>query len=175
MTSIKNWISAARPRTLPLALSGLALGNFLASPQATFSVSICLASICTATFLQILSNFANDYGDYVNGADNENRIGPARAVQSGNISTKTMKAAIVILATLSFLTGVFLLYLSAQNINIIALLGMLAIGLLSIAAAYKYTASKNPYGYKGFGDIAVFVFFGLAAVLGVYYLQTGHI
>lgn len=173
MASVQHWISAARPRTLPLALAGLALGNFIASSQDGFQWSIAVLSILTATFLQILSNYANDYGDFNNGADNEDRIGPARAVQSGAISAKAMKGAIVVLASLSLVSGILLLWFSRHNVSITYLLLMLALGILAIGAAYKYTASKNPYGYKGFGDIAVFLFFGLLAVMGVYYLQTG--
>lgn len=173
MASAKHWISAARPRTLPLALSGLALGNFIAAGHDSFQWSICVFSILTATLLQVLSNYANDYGDYANGADNEDRIGPARAVQSGAISEGTMKKAIVLLSVLSLSSGILLLWSARHNVSISYLVLMLALGLLAIGAAYKYTASKNPYGYKGFGDIAVFLFFGLLAVMGVYYLQTG--
>ncbi|MGB0431936.1 MAG: 1,4-dihydroxy-2-naphthoate octaprenyltransferase, partial [Bacteroidia bacterium] len=175
MSVAKNWIDAARPRTLPLALAGLALGNLLAFENNKFSILICVLSILTATFLQILSNFANDYGDFVNGADNDARIGPARAVQSGAISTKTMKTAIITTALLSLITGILLLWVSSKNVNLVWLLIMLASGLLAIAAAYKYTASKNPYGYKGYGDIAVFIFFGLLAVMGIYFLQTNSL
>ncbi len=175
MAKAKDWISAARPRTLPLALAGLALGNLLSANQATFIPMVALMSILTATFLQVLSNFANDYGDYVNGADNEQRIGPARAVQSGAITAKQMKNAIIITSVLSLASGIILLYMASKNVDILWLLTMLGFGLLSIGAAYKYTASKNPYGYKGFGDIAVFVFFGLLAVIGSYFLQTGKV
>lgn len=173
MASVKHWISAARPRTLPLALAGLALGNFIAAGHLSFHWSIAISAILTATLLQVLSNYANDYGDFNNGADNENRIGPARAVQSGAISVGAMKRAIIVLSLLSLSSGILLLWFSRENVSIGYLLLMLVFGLLSIGAAYKYTASKNPYGYKGFGDIAVFLFFGILAVMGVYYLQTG--
>ena len=130
-------LSAARPRSFPLALTGLALGNFLASTHSTFSLGICVASILTVTCLQVLSNFANDYGDFVNGADNANRIGPARAVQSGSISLNAMKVAIGLLVGVSFISGNYLLYLSSKNVDIFALIGMLAIGLLAILAAVR--------------------------------------
>lgn len=175
MSSLKLWIDAARPRTLPLALAGLAMGNLLAFKHETFSWGVFTCSILTATFLQVLSNYANDYGDFKNGADNDNRIGPKRAVQSGVITERQMFVAIVLFSLLSLFTGVFLLYLASKVVNILWLLLMLLLGLLSIGAAYKYTASKNPYGYKGFGDIAVFIFFGLLAVLGSFFLQTGSI
>lgn len=175
MASFSAWIRAARPRTLPLALAGLALGNFIAAYYQTFSWAIALSTIATAFFLQVLSNFANDYGDFMNGADNENRIGPARAVQSGAISAKQMKQAMVTTSILALLFGVLSLYYASQNVNILALLLMLGLGFAAIWAAIKYTSSKNPYGYKGFGDLAVFLFFGLLAVLGSFYLQNGHI
>lgn len=175
MAKIKLWIEAARPRTLPLALAGLAMGNLLAFKHNTFSWSVFIFSILTATFLQVLSNYANDYGDFKNGADNDDRIGPKRAVHSGDITEEQMFSAIVLFAILSLIFGVYLLYLASSVVNVMWLITMLVFGLASIAAAYKYTASKNPYGYKGFGDIAVFLFFGLLAVLGAYFLQTGKV
>ncbi|MFY0675010.1 MAG: 1,4-dihydroxy-2-naphthoate polyprenyltransferase [Bacteroidia bacterium] len=172
MARLKLWIEAARPRTLPLALAGLIMGNLLAYNYETFSWPIFNFSILTAALLQILSNYANDYGDFKNGADNENRIGPKRAVQSGGITEKQMFKAILFFASLSLISGVWLLYLASETVNVLWLLVMLLFGLASIGAAYKYTASKNPYGYKGMGDIAVFLFFGLLAVLGSFFLQT---
>lgn len=173
MPAFKDWVSAARPRTLPLAVSGLALGNFIAAFYGQHSWVITIGSILTATFLQILSNLANDYGDFVNGADNEDRVGPERAVQSGRISIPVMRRAIGIFMALSLASGVVLLWAASNNVDLVQLLVMLAFGLLAIGAAIKYTATKSPYGYKGYGDLAVFIFFGLLAVMGSYYLQTG--
>ena len=173
MPGFKDWISAARPRTLPLAVSGLALGNFIAAFHGRHSWAITIGSILTATFLQILSNLANDYGDFVNGADNEERLGPERTVQSGKISISQMKAAIGLFIGLSLIAGIALLWFASEHVDILQLLMMLGLGLLAIGAAIKYTATKSPYGYKGFGDLAVFIFFGLLAVMGSYYLQTG--
>lgn len=175
MVPFSAWIQAARPRTLPLALAGLALGNFIAAFYQTFSWAIALSTVATAFFLQVLSNFANDYGDFVNGADNDDRIGPARAVQSGAISAAQMKRAMVITSVLALLFGVLSLYYASQNVNILPLLLMLGLGFGAIWAAIKYTSSANPYGYKGYGDLAVFVFFGLLAVLGSFYLQSGEV
>ncbi|MCB0736717.1 MAG: 1,4-dihydroxy-2-naphthoate octaprenyltransferase [Bacteroidetes bacterium] len=175
MAAVKHWVGAARLRTLPLAIAGLVLGNCIASYQNSFSWSVCILSILTAFFLQVLSNYANDYGDYAHGVDNDKRIGPTRAVQSGEISQEAMKKAIVFVALLALLSGLALLWFSREQVNLIKLGIMLTLGLLSIWAAIKYTASKNPYGYKGYGDIAVLIFFGLIAVLGVLYLQTGGI
>lgn len=175
MAAFKIWVQAARPRTLPLALAGLLLGNLLAASQQQFSISIAVLSIITASLLQILSNYANDYGDYVNGADNAERIGPKRAVQSGAISQQNMKIAIAILGFSVLVFGALLLWQAKENINALALLTMFSLGILAIIAAYKYTASTNPYGYNGYGDIAVFAFFGILAVCGIFFLQTGQI
>lgn len=173
MPNFSDWVSAARPRTLPLAVSGLALGNFIAAFHGAHSWAISIGSILTATFLQILSNLANDYGDYMNGADNADRLGPERAVQSGKISINTMKKAIALFVVLSLGSGIALLWLASDKINVLYLLVMLGLGVLAVGAAIKYTATDSPYGYKGLGDLAVFLFFGLLAVMGSFYLQTG--
>ena len=169
---IKAWIKAARPHTLPLAISGILIGNMMAYGSEGFSNLIFILSLTTAVILQILSNFANDYGDSVHGTDNENRVGPIRSIQSGDITRKQMKTAIRISILFSLVTGIILLYHSSRNVGWVATGIVLAIGLLSIWAAYYYTASKNPYGYKGLGDLFVFIFFGLVAVYGPYFLQT---
>jgi len=171
---VKHWVVAFRLRTLPLALSSIGMGGFLAVSHHTFKLAIFLLAVLTTIFLQILSNLANDYGDYKHGADNEDRKGPRRAVESGAISADEMKRAIWILAFLSFGTGIYLLY-TAFNFLSPGFLGFLILGLVCIAAAIKYTAGKNPYGYSGYGDISVFVFFGIVGVIGTYYVQAGNI
>ena len=168
----KNWLEAARPRTLPLALSSIFMGSFLAASVGRFNWLVftlcCLTTIC----LQVLSNFANDYGDTQNGADSSERIGPLRAVQSGEITPKQMFKAIVLFGVLSLVFGVALLYFAFSGNGLEPFLYFLGLGLLCIAAAYTYTAGKNPYGYAGLGDISVLIFFGLVGVLGSEYLYT---
>ncbi len=166
---MKIWLDAFRLRTLPLALSSIAMGGFLAAENGAFRWSIFLLCVATTIFLQILSNLANDYGDSIHGADSDERKGPSRAVQSGAISPRAMKRAIMIFASLSFICGITLLLL-AFGTDWQAILFFLVLGLLSIAAAIGYTVGKNPYGYAGLGDLSVFVFFGLVGVLGSYYL-----
>ncbi len=166
---MKAWLEAFRLRTLPLALSSIAMGGFLAAGKGVFRWSIFLLCVATTIFLQILSNLANDYGDSVHGADSTDRKGPSRAVQSGTISAGAMKRAIVIFSALSFATGISLL-LVAFGTNWKAIFFFLILGLLSIAAAIGYTVGKKPYGYAGLGDISVFIFFGIVGVLGSYYL-----
>lgn len=169
---MKAWLSAFRLRTLPLALSSILLGAFLAAKNLSYKFEVTLWCVITTVFLQILSNLANDYGDAQNGADNDNRKGPSRAVQTGAISKTAMFRAIIIFVLLSLSSGLYLLWISFGLEHIEQGLVLLGIGLLAILAAIKYTAGKNPYGYAGLGDISVFLFFGLVGVLGTYYLHT---
>ncbi|MFL5730919.1 MAG: 1,4-dihydroxy-2-naphthoate polyprenyltransferase [Cytophagaceae bacterium] len=175
MTSdqLKAWIKASRLRTLPLSLSSIGMGGFLAAWEHSFKPVIFLFCVLTTILLQVLSNLANDYGDFKNGADSVIRKGPQRAVQSGIISPKSMKRAIILFSLLSLVSGVYLLYLGLDiTFNF---LGFFLLGLLAILAAIKYTAGRNPYGYAGFGDVSVFLFFGLVGVLGTCFLQSSHL
>ena len=174
---MKSWISAARPRTLPLALASIILGSFLAASRdpfvgGYFSWNVALFAVLTTIFLQILSNFANDYGDAVSGKDTELRVGPRRAVATGDIPKRAMLVGIVITAGLALVSGVGLLAVALADAGYQAFYVMLTVGLLSIAAAITYTNGKRPYGYAGLGDLAVLVFFGWVGVLGTYYLHT---
>ncbi len=175
MNKTKAWIHAFRLRTLPLALSSIILGTLLAASQDKFNNSIFILAISTTLFLQILSNLANDLGDSISGADNENRIGPERAVQSGVISKKEMKKMLFIFIALSLISGSFLIYEAAQFITQQQAFVIFGIGILAILAAINYTVGKNPYGYMGFGDFFVFIFFGLVGVIGSYFLHTGYL
>src|SRR6187399_874241 len=147
---VKAWLQAFRLRTLPLALSSIAMGGFLAASAGAFSWSIFLLCVSTTIFLQVLSNLANDYGDSVNGADHAGRKGPSRAVQSGAISPSQMKTAIFLFVSLSLASGISLLLITF-GLNWNALLFFFGLGLLSIAAAIAYTVGKKPYGYVGLG------------------------
>lgn len=172
-TLISNaWIKAFRLRTLPLALSSVALGSFVAYYDGTFSLKISLLAASTTLFLQILSNLANDYGDSKNGVDDSGRVGPARAVQSGAVSANAMKRMVILFITLSLLSGLWLVYEGTKGTPFYYVLLFLVMGLGAITAAVKYTIGKNPYGYQGFGDVFVFTFFGLAGVAGTYFLNT---
>lgn len=175
MAAISHWIKAFRLRTLPLALSSIGMAGFLAYDQQRFNTIVFVGCVLTTLFLQILSNLANDYGDFMNGADGEHRVGPQRAVQSGVISIAEMRSAIIAFSILSLIAGITLLYQVRGLLSIELLLCFLGIGLLAIVAAVTYTSGKRPYGYAGLGDISVFVFFGFVAVCGTYYLQSGNI
>lgn len=166
---IQSWLHAFRLRTLPLALSCIGMGSFLAAADGFFKWSIFSLAALTTIFLQVLSNLANDYGDAVSGIDSDERKGPKRAVQSGAISKQQMKVAIIVFVMLSLVSGVTLLLISF-GLNWAALLFFFGLGLLSIVAAIAYTVGRKPYGYVGLGDISVLIFFGLVGVMGSYYL-----
>jgi 1,4-dihydroxy-2-naphthoate octaprenyltransferase len=169
---IKHWIEAARLRTLPLSVSGIILGSFYAMSQSYFNWKIFFLAIATTLGLQILSNFANDYGDGVKGTDNDDRIGPKRAIQSGVISAKQMKKAVVLTAYITLILAVLLIYFSFKKEYLIYSLLFLGLGIVAILAAIRYTVGKSAYGYRGLGDVFVFVFFGWVSTLGTYFLYT---
>ncbi len=163
MNSLKIWLSAFRLRTLPLAAASIALGSFLAAYDSAFQWRVTILCFLTAVLLQILSNLANDYGDSVHGADSGNRVGPERATQSGKISTKSIRFALLVFTSLCLIVG----YLLIRGESLFFHLS----GLTAIAAAVAYTLGPK-YGYTGLGDIFVFLFFGLIGVFGTYYLHT---
>jgi 1,4-dihydroxy-2-naphthoate octaprenyltransferase len=175
MTIFSAWLSAFRLRTLPLALSSILMGSFLAAfhqiHQNKFQLSVFLLCILTTVLLQILSNLANDYGDSQNGADNKDRQGPQRAVQAGLISAENMKKAMLLFTILSLASGLSLLWVALGN-HLTLFFGFLGLGILAIIAAITYTAGAKPYGYAGLGDISVWLFFGLVGVIGSYFLHT---
>jgi len=171
--SIKAWISAARPRTLPLAAASISMGGFLAAFDGMFNWTVFFLTLLTTFLLQIMSNLANDYGDYQHGADHAGRVGPVRMVQSGSISVERMRGAIIVVGITTLLTGTWLL-VSSVGVNSASFYIMLTLGLVSMAAAVNYTAGNKPYGYRGWGDLAVVVFFGLIAVSGTYFLLTSR-
>ena len=167
----KYWIKAARLRTLPLAFSCVLLSaSLVLINQGNLSIKLLLLTLTTTLLLQILSNFANDYGDAIKNAD-KNRIGEQRMVQSGKISRYQMKIAIVIFSILSLIIGVYLVFNVFQD-EIFKILIFIGLGVSAIIAAIKYTVGKSAYGYKAFGDLSVFIFFGLVGVIGSYYLFT---
>ena len=169
---IKTWLSAFRLRTLPLAFSCIIMGSGLAYADDQFNLTVFVLALVTTLFLQILSNLANDFGDFVKGTDNDERVGPDRTLQSGLITKSEMINAMWIIAILCSVFGVWLIYegtigLDLKKAGLFAILGLTAMG-----AAVKYTMGKNPYGYAGLGDIFVFLFFGWLGVIGSYFLHT---
>lgn len=177
MANAKAWLQAARLRTLPLSVSGILVGSFYAYSQQKedFNWLILAFALLTTLGFQVLSNFANDYGDGIKGTDNENRVGPMRAIQSGAITINDMKKGIMITAFLSLASAVTVIYLSFGSENFAYSLFFFVLGIGAIAAAIKYTVGNSAYGYRGMGDIFVFIFFGLVSVLGCYFLYTKFI
>jgi 1,4-dihydroxy-2-naphthoate octaprenyltransferase len=175
MAKLKTWIRAARPRTVLLSFSGVLLGGFLAlktGPSTGSGTWLCLLFCAlTAVLLQILSNLANDYGDFKKGTDNTKRVGPQREMQSGAITEKEMKRGLAVTAGLCFVSGALLIFVFAkltwQELAVFS-----ALGFGAVLAALLYTLGKHPYGYRGLGDLFCFLFFGWAAVAGTYYLAT---
>ncbi len=172
--NLSSWIQAIRPRTLPLALSSTVLGSFIAASESQFNLKVFVLASMTTLFLQILSNLANDYGDYTKGTDTTARHGPIRMVQSGLIKPQHMIVAIITVVTLSLISGSLLIFEGTSGAGAGITIFYFMLGVAAILAAVKYTIGKKPYGYIGLGDLFVFIFFGLAGVLGTYYLHTGH-
>lgn len=171
---MKHWIQAARLRTLPLSVSGIIVGSAYAYHQGFSDWRIVVLALLTTLGLQVLSNYANDYGDGVKGTD-ANRIGEKRLVAAGVITAEQMKKAVIITAVLTFIIALLLIYLAFGKENFALSLIFILLGIGSIGAAIKYTVGKSAYGYSGFGDVFVFIFFGLVSVIGSNFLFTHFI
>lgn len=172
MAEFGSWVNAARLRTLPLSVSGIVVGTTIAAHQGYFNIVIFSLAMGTTLGLQILSNLANDYGDGVKGTDNEERIGPARAIQSGLITRGEMKTGIIISAITTLVMAILLIYSAFGKEDFMYAIFFFLLGLGAIVAAVKYTVGQNAYGYRGMGDVFVFIFFGLVAVFGSYFLYS---
>ena len=171
---MKHWIQAARLRTLPLSVSGIIVGSAYAYHQGFSDWRIVVLALLTTLGLQVLSNYANDYGDGVKGTD-VNRIGEKRLVAAGVITAEQMKKAVIITAILTFIIALLLIYIAFGKENFALSLIFILLGIGSIGAAIKYTVGKSAYGYSGFGDVFVFIFFGLVSVIGSNFLFTHFI
>lgn len=175
MVKVKAWISAARLRTLPLSISGIITGSAMAYDAGVFRWSVCVLALLTTLGFQILSNFANDYGDGVKGTDNKERVGPMRAMQSGLLSARDLKRGIVFTILITLLIASALIYTAFGSDDFVISLVFFLLGIGAILAAVKYTVGRTAYGYRGLGDISVFVFFGLVAVGGSFFLFAHHL
>ncbi len=175
MKKIKSWLKAFRLRTLPLSMSGIVIGSLIALKMGYWNTGIFILSISTTLFLQVLSNLANDLGDYLKGTDNADRVGPVRATQSGEITAKEMKVAVGLFAFFSLLSSAALLFLAGSQMSANRIWTYIFLGIGAILAALFYTLGKKAYGYSGKGDVFVFIFFGLVSVIGVYGLYAPSI
>lgn len=162
----KAWVIASRPKTLPAAVAPVVVGSAVAAAEGMFALPPAIITLLCALFIQIGTNLANDYFDFMKGADSEHRIGPLRVTQSGLIPSKTVRNAMVGVFALAFLLGLYLVSVGGWPI--------LAIGLASIFCAVIYTAGPYPLAYIGLGDLFVFLFFGIVAVTGTHYVQAPH-
>ncbi|MPS64341.1 1,4-dihydroxy-2-naphthoate octaprenyltransferase [Chryseobacterium sp.] len=175
---MSDWIKAARLRTLPLSLSGIIMGAFIAKWRlygegGTWDWRIFALALVVTLLYQVLSNYANDYGDGVKGTDTQRASeAEARAVASGKITAKQMKNAVILFSVLSFVATVALLYVAFFPNYMKEFYIFIGLGVACILAAIGYTVGKRPYGYMGLGDIFVFIFFGLVSVCGSYFLFT---
>ncbi len=175
---MKDWIHAARLRTLPLSLSGIIMGAFIAKWRISneggfWDWKILVMALLVTVLYQVLSNYANDYGDGVKGTDKLRTIdAEKRAVASGHITEGQMKSAVILFAVLSFLATIALLYWTFIPDYMTEFWIFIGLGVAAILAAIGYTVGKNAYGYFGLGDIMVFIFFGLVSVCGSYFLFT---
>ena len=178
---MKHYIQAARLRTLPLSVSGIIVGSMYAlanpterelTPTLNFNWLLFGFAILTTLGLQILSNFANDYGDGIKGTDNADRVGPQRAIQSGAISPSAMKTAIVITSFFTLISAILLIYFAFGQDHFWFSMIFLILGILAIASAIRYTVGNSAYGYRGYGDVFVFIFFGLVSTVGVNFLYS---
>lgn len=173
MNTLSKWVLASRPKTLPAIIGPVILGNAVAYKSGRFSSVIMLITIVSALFIQIGTNFVNDLHDYIKGSDTEDRKGPLRVVTAGLISPKKMKNGIRAVFSASFILGLILVYHMQSNFGNGYYL--LFIGILSIISAYAYTAGPFPLAYNGLGDIFVIIFFGIIAVCGSFFVQTGFV
>ena len=178
MSKLKAWLSAIRLRTLPLSVSGIIMGACFADFNGFFNIYILILALLTTISLQILSNLANDYGDGIKGTDNENRVGPERAIQSGSITPEQMFDAIKINIFIAILLSLSLIYTSFGTGNFLYAMLFFLLGGFAIFSALTYTIGESAYGYRGLGDVYVFLFFGLVSCIGSYILfgkQIDHV
>jgi 1,4-dihydroxy-2-naphthoate polyprenyltransferase len=167
LTPLQIWILAARPKTLPAAAAPVIVGSSLAFRDGLFNPLPALAALLAALLLQIGANLANDVFDYYRGADTSKRLGPLRVTSAGLLAPEQVRGGMLLTFFLAALLGIYLTAVAGWVVVLI--------GLAAIAAAVAYTGGPFPFGYYGLGDMFVFIFFGLAAVGGTYYVQAGSL
>lgn len=172
MGFLKNCISALRLRTIPLSLSGVMLGCLLAAADFHVSPVVAVSVMLTAALLQVISNVSNELGDFLRGAVSGHGRSASDALRSGEMTSGSLKMILRVVIVLTVLSGLLMIRLSFGTVFSLDAFVMMIFGYFSIRAAMKYTLGKNPYGYRGLGDLYVFVFFGLVSVLGAYFVCT---
>ena len=165
-------LRSMRLRTLPLSLAGVVLGLCLAAAHASVAPAVVSTTLLTTVLLQILSNLSNELGDFLSGTDSDGRTGPAYSLQSGTLSPADLRTAIAVTAILCCLSGTAMIWLSFGTLLCAEAIALLLLGAAAVWAAIRYTLGRNPYGYRGLGDLFVFLFFGLASVGGAYFVAV---
>jgi 1,4-dihydroxy-2-naphthoate octaprenyltransferase len=166
-SAVRIWLMAARPRTLPAAVAPVLVGTALAATEDTFKVLTFIAALIGALFIQVGTNLSNDYSDARRGADTEDRLGPVRVTAGGLVPPRQVLIATYVAFGVAVLAGVYLIATAGWE--------LLLVGAASILAGVLYTGGPRPYGYEGLGEVFVFLFFGLVAVAGSYYVQTEEV
>ena len=169
---IPSLLRSMRLRTLPLSLSGVVLGFMLASNEHQVPWYVILLTLLTTVCLQILSNLSNELGDYLQGTDGEGRVGPSYSLSSGLLTVKDFRICILLFVGACCLFGLLMTWTSFGTLFALQPILILALGACAIWAAMHYTLGKRPYGYRGLGDLFVFIFFGLVPVIGGYYVAV---
>lgn len=175
MSKFQYYVKSMRLRTLPLSLAGVCLGIMLAVSDYPMRLAVALAIMFTTVCLQILSNICNELGDTMSGVDTDDRNGPQYSLRDGGLLVAEMKRFIAVMVVLCALSGLLMLYLSFGTLFALEPLCLIALGAAAIFGAIKYTLGSNPYGYRGLGDISVFIFFGIVSVLGAYFVMAQEI
>ncbi len=170
LKAVKPWIVSFRLRTLPLSASCIIMGSFLAAHYGKFNIVVLILALITTLLLQILSNISNEYGDMLKGTDTDERVGPERSIQRGDITLAQMKIMMIAIVIITAVTGLSLVVYAAHSYFTIL---FIFAGGAAITAAIKYTVGKKPYGYRALGDLFVFIFFGPVGVMGTFFLHSG--
>ena len=170
MNKLSYYIKSMRLRSLPLSLAGVALGIMLAAADYRISFKVALLVMLTTVCLQILSNISNELGDSLSGVDNAKRKGPKYSLEEGGLTVTEMKRFIVVMTVACALSGLLMLQASFGTLFQLEPICLIILGAAAIGGAIKYTLGSNPYGYRGLGDLSVFIFFGLVSVLGAYFV-----
>ena len=175
MSRIKSYVVAMRLRTLPLSLAGVTLGLLLSAADYHVRIPVVVFTLLTTLFLQLLSNVSNELGDTLKGTDREDRLGPAYSLSSGLLRPSDLKMMIWISVILSVASGLAMIWFSFGTLLSLESILLMILGAGAISGAMRYTLGSNPYGYRGFGDLSVFIFFGIVAVLGSYFVASHEI
>ncbi len=172
MGKIKYYVAAMRLRTIPLSLAGVSLGIMLAAADYRISWQVVVFILLTTVSLQLLSNVSNELGDYLRGTDSADRKGPCYSLTTGNLGERDFKGMIVAYILLSAVSGLAMIWFSFGTFLAVESLLLIVLGAAAIMGAMRYTLGRNPYGYRGLGDLYVFLFFGIVSVMGAYFVAS---